>query len=38
MNGKGDKDRTSDVKRYKDNYERIFGSHSTFTTTRPNIF
>lgn len=35
MNGKGDKDRTSDVKRYKNNYERIFGDNPPITTTRP---
>ena len=27
MNGKGDKDRTSDIKRYQDNYEKIFGNN-----------
>ena len=37
MNGKGDKDRTSDIKKYKNNYERIFGSKPTTTATRPTI-
>ena len=35
MNGKGDKNRTSDIKRYKNNYERIFGSKPVTTATRP---
>ena len=33
MNGKGDKDRTSDIRRYQDNYEKIFGSNLDNTTT-----
>ena len=33
MNGKGDKDRTSDIKRYQNNYEKIFNG-TTFTTSR----
>jgi hypothetical protein len=34
MNGKGDKDRTSDIKRYQDNYEKIFRTSTTSTTRR----
>ena len=34
MNGKGDKDRTADIKRYQENYEKIFGTATTSTTRR----
>ena len=33
MNGKGDKNRTSDIKRYKDNYDKIFGN-TTFNAAK----
>jgi hypothetical protein len=34
MNGKGDKDRTNDIKRYQENYDRIFSNSSCITTGR----
>ena len=34
MNGKGDKDRVNDVKRYKDNYDKIF-KHKSTNASRP---
>ena len=34
MNGKGDRDRTSNIKRYKENYDKIFGNASNITAKR----
>ena len=34
MNGKGDKSRTSDTKRYEDNYEKIFNYTTTSSTKK----